>query len=118
MTTTLTRGDHVVTPDLVLNYESSAESSNKFHLIIGGTLDVSLGNDLPRSGRLELFFLTFDDAEQARQLHSAPGVWTLADTDWPGLGMSYVRRGAMEHILEDETRNRWLLTIGYQEVVT
>lgn len=115
--TTLSNGTVTITPTLVTGYEAPSESRNVAHVIIGRAGDdVSLQPDSLRNGSLELLFVSKADAWAAREMHAAAGVFTLADDDIPEIGMRYVRDGSMTLALESETRELWLLTVGYREV--
>lgn len=117
MTTTITDGTSVITPDLVLGYETDNDATNIFHEILGrADYDVSVAPDRLRSGELLLFFEAEADAKSAREFHLAAVRFTLATDDLTLMDMTYVRRGGMRLALDSETRTRWTLTVGYQEV--
>lgn len=119
MTTLINANDGTgtsVSPALVLGYETSRESQNQVHQIIGGGIAVTLVRPNPRSGTLELFFLEEADAVAALELHSREATFTLSDTDRPSIGMTYVCDGTTSLRLDDQTRRRWILSVGYQEV--
>lgn len=115
--TSISNGTTTIVPDLILGYDVSTESNNILHRIIGRTSpDVSLRADSLRTGELRLFFQNRTSAFAARTLHTAASVFTLVDAGMPELNMTYVRRGAMTITLDPETRQRWILTIGFDEV--
>lgn len=118
MAATITQGVTTISPTLVLSYESTRTSTNRVRPLLGGGIAVSLGEAGPRTGTLELFFLTEAAAEQAEQLHMLAGVFALADPDRPTIAMSYVvaDAGAISRTLDPETRERWIVTVDYQEI--
>lgn len=105
-----------ISPALVLGYQTARESQNIVHDLIGGGIAVTLVRPRPRSGRLELFFLTEADGFAALTKHGLETTFTLSDTDRPAVAMTYVTEGAIDLALDDEGRTRWVLTVGYQEV--
>lgn len=113
---TVTSDSTTISPALVLGYETSRESQNTVHDIIGGGIAVTLVRPRPRSGTLELFFLTEGDAFDAMTKHSLESSFTLSDTDRPSVNMTYVVSGALDLRLDEATRTRWVLSVGYQEV--
>lgn len=105
-----------VSPALILGYETTRESQNIVHQIIGGGIAVALIRPNPRAGTLELFFLDEATANEALELHAREATFTLTDTDRPSVGMTYVCDGSVVLSLDDATRKRWVLSVGYQEV--
>lgn len=105
-----------VSPALVLGYQTSTESQNIVHDLIGGGIAVTLVRPRPRSGRLELLFLQEADGFLALKAHARETTFSLSDTDRPEVGMDYVTEGAIDLSLDEQTRKRWVLSVGYQEV--
>lgn len=103
-------------PALVLGYQTARESQNIVHDIIGGGIAVTLVRPRPRSGRLELFYLTEAAAFDALTKHSRETTFTLTDTDRPAVNMTYVTEGAIDLALDEEGRTRWIVSVGYQEI--
>lgn len=119
MTSLITVNDgtsDTTSPALVLGYETSQESQNIIHDIIGGGIAVTLVRPRPRAGTLELFYLTEADAFEALALHARETTFSLSDTDRPSVAMTYVTDGSIDLGLDDEGRQRWVLSVGYQEV--
>lgn len=104
-----------VSPTLVLGYETSRESQNIVHPIIGGGIGVSLRRADPRAGTLELFFTDETPAFEAVQVHTRETSFTLSDSDRPVINMTYVVSGSVSIRLTDD-RKRWEVSISYQEV--
>lgn len=120
MSTVITVNDastDTTTPTLVLGYESSRESRNVVHDLIGGGIAVTLIEPRPRKGSLELFYLTETTAAAALELHTRETSYTLTSTDRASISMTYVVDGAITIRLDDEGRRRWVVTVGYQEVI-
>ncbi|KKX96929.1 hypothetical protein [Microbacterium sp. Ag1] len=121
MTSAITVNDGLgftLNPSLVLGYQTSRESLNTIHDLIGGGIAVTLVRPRPRSGTLALFFPTEGGAFFALEKHALETTFTLTDTDRPSVNMTYVTHGSTDLALDPETRNRWVLTVGYQEVET
>lgn len=117
MSTTISDGTTTITPELVLGYEVAQESRNIIHTILGrATPDVTLRFTTLRVGTLQMLFKTATEAEEARQLHINPIVFTLESTEIPEADMSYVVSGSISTVLEDETRKLWTVSVDFQEV--
>lgn len=117
MSTTITTGDTTITPTIITGWEASQDSRNVIHTIIGRpSPDVTLKPAALRSGTLEMVFETAADAEEARQLHTDAVVFTLTSTDQTTINMTYVVSGNIGSVLEDVTRNLWIITVDFQEI--
>lgn len=118
MTTTITRvsDSATTTPDLVLGYETSRQSRNIVHELIGGGISITLVPASPRSGALQLFYIAEADAWASMALHATADSFTLADTDIPDVGMTYVLSGSVDIALDEQTRAQWVVTVNYQEI--
>lgn len=104
-------------PTLVLGYETSMESRNIIHDLIDGGIAASLIAPRPRSGDLRLFYPAEADAWASFGLHSLKTTFTLTEASRPSIGMTYVVSGALRLELDDQTRDVWVVTVPYQEVV-
>lgn len=110
----LTNGVDTIEPDLILGFESSNDSGTVVHRKLDGSVDVSISDDTPREGELRFFFIDESDAEAARQLLAVAAVWTLtAEIDTAS--MTFVRAGRLS-ASQQESRLRWILNVGYQEI--
>lgn len=107
----------VITPDLVLGYETARSSRNIVHQIIGGGIAVSVIAPNPRSGVLSLFFSSETSAFAALNQHATETTFSLVSTDRTPINMTYVVDGDVSLALEDGTRNLWIVDVGYQEVI-
>jgi hypothetical protein len=117
MTTTISDGTTTITPKLVLGYEVSQESRNVVHTILGRAApDITLHFTNLRTGTLEMLFENAIEAEEARQLHINPIVFSLASSEIPEANMDYVVSGSVSTVLEDETRKLWTVSVDFQEV--
>lgn len=117
--TTLSNGTVTITPELVTGYETMRTARTIAHDVIGRPdPDVTLRAAGTRKGRLELLFVDEASANQAAQLHAAASVWTLADPDLSTIGMLYVvAAGDITSSLEDQSRELWLVSVPYLEVL-
>lgn len=118
MTTTITRVSDSATssPDLVLGYATARRSRNVIHDLIGGDIAVTLVSTAPRSGTLELFYVDEAEAWDALELHTGADTFTIADTDRPDIGMTYVLSGDVGLALDEQTRDHWVVSVAYQEI--
>jgi hypothetical protein len=116
--TTLSDGVNTITPTIVDGFTTSQSSRTVLHDIIGRPdQDASLMADGLRSGSLRCVFEVEADADAARQHLAKPSRWTLADADRSSIAMTFVRQGELSLELDDESRDVWILTVGYQEVL-
>lgn len=117
MTTTITTGSTTITPVLVLGWQTSQESRNIIHAIIGRSdPEVTLQPANLRTGTLQLFFTTEAAAEEARVLHSGAAVFYLDSDEITSANMYYVVNGSISAALEDDTRLYWTVSVDYQEI--
>lgn len=115
---TISDGTTTITPALVLGYETQQPGRNVFHDVLGrADADVSLAPPAPRTGTLQLFFLTEAEAEACRELHNQPAVFTYTATDNATTTMRYVVDSSGVRVaLDDQTRKRWTVSVAYREV--
>lgn len=117
MSTTFTLGASSVVADLVTEYESSRESGNQLHPIIGRTdQDVSLKAAGLRTGSFTAVCPDLTTALALEALHAGLGVLTLASTELPGLDMTYVTSGAVSVQPDDQDIRRWSVSVDFAEV--
>lgn len=119
MSATITAGNGAgaTSPLLILlPIEPENESGNVIHDLIGGGIAVSLVDPRPRSGELLLLYGDESTAQQSYELHRAKTTFTL---DWPARamldGLVYIVT-RLRPVLDEGTRVRWVVHVGYQEV--
>ncbi|MFJ3392020.1 hypothetical protein [Leifsonia aquatica] len=106
-----------VTPDLITEFETTRESRNVLHKIIGtASVAVTFKPGGAREGTLHLLFSDAGAAKACEDLALSAGTFTLTDADMPDTGMSFVPSGRIDRSLEDETRALWLVAMEYTEV--
>lgn len=116
MAITISDGTTTITPLLVLGWEDRSTARNVPHQIIGrADLDFSLQDDTLPAGDLELLFDDRATAVAARNALRQGRVFTHVDTDRPELDISFCRVGDLR-LTQDDTRQYWTITVGYQEV--
>lgn len=116
--TTISSGTLTFTPELVTAWEVSQESRNVIHPIIGRTdPDVTLKPASSRTGTLEMLFTTASAAESARGILANSAVFTVSDSETWLNGFDFVMSGNISTALEDETRNLWIITAEFTEVL-
>lgn len=117
MTTTITLGATVVTPTMVLGYESEREHGNQARDIQDSNEpDIDFKEAGLRSGTLDLFCNTHALALSVEALHCNVGVFTLASSELPGIDMDYVPLGRVRSKLDPDTARRWIVSVDFQEV--
>lgn len=106
-----------IVPDLVMPFEGDDQAGTVVHPIAGRAYpDVTLAEASAGTGTLRLFFLTYGDAEAARQFHRAAAAFTLTAPDMPWLPHYYVVIDRIGRAQQTENRKRWMITVPYQEV--
>ena len=115
-TITATNGAGATSPSLILGYEADREGRNIVHDLIGGGIAVALIAPRPRSGDLQLFYPVEADAWASVALHAEESSFSVTDTDRPAVGMTYVVTDGVKIALDSQTRNRWVVTVSFQEV--
>lgn len=117
--THLTDGTTTVTPTLIVDNAHAYESQNRTHLLLSGSVAVTLGGTAPRAGTLGLL-VHGEEAKQATvDLHRASSVFQLVSPAQPTLAMTYVIAGSGRIAVEQLTRydDLWMVAIDYQEVI-
>jgi len=103
-------------PTLVLGYESSRPASTIVHQRLGGATDVLVRPAGLRTGTLRLFYYLEYDAAAAEDMLAKAASFTLNETDRYTINMEFVLSGTLTRYLDDQTRDRWVVEVGYQEV--
>lgn len=122
MSTTITRGNVVITPTAVTSVRSERESRNVVHSIIGRDADdVTLRPAGLRTGTLELVWHSTNtaetDSEAAELAHAEGGVFTIVAPERASLSFTYVtdQSGRITRELNAELGS-WTVRIDYREV--
>lgn len=117
MSTTITHNSTSIYPVLVLGWESTQETRNIVHAIIGkSSPDVTLKPAALRTGVLSTFWTTAANAETCRALHGQLGTFTLATTELSQVAMTYVVSGAITTKLDSDSQKLWVVDIEYAEI--
>lgn len=117
MTASITLGPTTLHPTLVLGYRSIRTSGNQIHPILNREdPDVTFAPAGLRTGTLRFLCDTLADAAALEQLHTNAGTFSFEDDDAPGVAMYYVPAGDIEMELDPDTRQRWTVSIDFQEV--
>lgn len=105
-------------PVAVSGIGMSASSANVVHeLIEPGSIAVTLGGDLPRSGTLTMIYTDDAEADAARVLLGRPATFALQTDERPVTDLTFVRVGDMSAAVHDTVSSLWVLTVGVQEIV-
>ena len=68
------------------------------------------------TGTLKLFFMDAAAAQDARDAHLAPVVFRIVAEAQPWLPHYYVMQ-RLSRVQQDSNRSRWVIEVGYQEVM-
>lgn len=117
MAHTLTAGSDTITPTQINAYEAVTESANIVHRHLDRSVGVSIGDDDPRSGTLNLLFDDRAAAWAAHALLRTAAVWTL-ESDLAELNMTFVRAEVLRITLDTDTNRLWKVELGFQEVTS
>ena len=118
----ITSGAVVISPSLILGYESEREAGTLVHPILGSSDDeITLRPARRRTGTLRLAFLderSESDSLDAETALSQGAVFTLTSDDRTTIAMQFVvpSTGRVVRRLDDETRLDWTVTVDFQEV--
>lgn len=105
-------------PIQVVGYESSRQSANVFHEVIGRSYpDVTLRPAGLRTGTFSFLFDNEVDAAECERMHSTTAVLTLDDPEVPTAATRYVADGQISRRLDSESMVLWVVSVAYQEVV-
>jgi hypothetical protein len=116
-TNIISSGDIDLVPLVINGYESSRQSGNLVHPIMGrANPDITFRPAMLRTGTLRLVFLDETASKQAEDEHAIARVWQVITPDRLTVEMSYVTNGSIVRTLDDATRDAWIVSIDYQEV--
>lgn len=116
MTTTVEYGAVTLTPQVVDGWQQSRPSRVREHELIGGGSEFTRTRPGPRRGTLTLVFASEEDAAAADLLHTTAPYVDLASDDRDLVNMRYIVTGDINVDLDPETRDVWVVTVGYTEV--
>jgi len=106
-----------IVPDLVQVYSHAREVRNNLHAIAGrADVEATLKAAGLRSGELVAIFGDEVAARAADARFAEVGLWQYVDGDVPAASMSFVVQSRLELVLDEQTQEVWLLTVGFQEV--
>lgn len=103
-------------PDLILGYETTRTSRNLVHDTLDGAIAVSIYPTRPRAGTLELFYRDEAAATAALQLHARDATFALT-SDERDISMLFIVVGEVGFALDEDTRDHWVVAVGYQEII-
>lgn len=115
---TISSGTLSFTPEMITTWGVSQDSRNVVHTIIGRTdPDITLKPSATRTGTLEMLFTSASSAETARGILANGTVFTISDSETWLNGFDFVMSGSISTSLEDSTRNVWIITADFAEVI-
>lgn len=117
MATTISDGTTTLTATVMDGYSATRRSRNVVRAILGSNAPaVSLRDAALRSGSHRLVFASQSVAAAALAMLSTGAELTLADTNHPAVGMTFVVPGDGDVTIElDDTRRAWIVEFEYQE---
>lgn len=116
--TEITDGSTTVAPMLVLGWNAANALRSVVHAVLGSSSpDVTLRPSATRTGTLEVLCEGESQANEIVAMHTQGVVLTLIEDDLTSISMDYVVSGEVVAVLEDVTRQRWIVTIPYAEVI-
>ncbi len=115
---TITSGDVIIRPDLVMLFSDQAQAGNLVHQIIDrAEPEIDLRPASLATGTLKLFFLDAASCAAARNAHMQAATFTVDAPDQPWLPAAYVPNGTIRRE-QQENRKRWMLEVDYQELAS
>jgi len=119
MATTITSGASTLSPTVVDGYEANREAQTIVHVIPGSaTPDVILRPALLRSGTLTCMWhgaSSEANSKTAADLLATAATFALVSTDRTSIPMPFVVTGTVTRRLEDQSRDAWIVSFGFQE---
>lgn len=113
----ITHGATTIAPDIIDGFDSRRDSANIVHEILGrSNPDITFRPAGLRTGTLTLVFASETESAAAENVHVSGTVFTIVSTDRATIQMTYVVQGEISRKLDAETRDAWVVEIGYQEV--
>ncbi|MCA0377876.1 MAG: hypothetical protein LCH36_00345 [Actinobacteria bacterium] len=115
---TITDGTTTFTPTLLMVADSTRESTNKVHRLLGGKIAVTLGDPVPRSGTLGFLLKGEALKEACVTLHATGSLFQLTEPDQPSTDMTYVLAEGGKIAVEQlrDYDDLWMVSIDFQEV--
>lgn len=118
MAITVSHNATSLNPALVLGYSWDRQINNLAHDIIGSSAPAFTFRPAgAREGRFRYFCLNSEDAQALAELHADVGLFSISDDQVPAAAMTYVPQGTISVSLDDTTRVRWVVEVGFREVV-
>jgi hypothetical protein len=116
-TLTANNGLIVITPELVLGWDSARAGRNVIHSVLDrAEPNVTLRPADLKAGTLALFFTTYDAAADCEDKHTIPLVWHF-DMGLDGPYGDYVVDGDIQLASEGDDHRRWVVRVGFHEVL-
>lgn len=119
MGTIITSGAATIAPTIALRLDTTRAAGNIVHDTMGEYPIVTLRAGGSRQGTIELGFQGVNaerDSRAAEQLLGEGRAFTIVTDERATLAFSFVVTGTVERLLEDESRDAWLVTFGFREV--
>ncbi len=118
----ITFGSSTIAPSQVMGYMSERAGNNVVHPILGREEpDVTLRPASLATGTLELGFqgpTAESNSKTAQTLASTSGVGTFYSSDRSSVGMTFVVTDRVRRELDPDSRDAWIVSIPWQEVMT
>jgi len=116
--TTISDGTDTLTATIMDGYSAIRAGRNVVRRVLNSNVPaISLRPAALRRGRHRLVFESESVAEDAAAMLASAAELTLADTDRPNVGMTFVvpEGGDIRVELDDETRDAWIVEFDFQE---
>lgn len=117
MSALITLGESSTEPIAVVDYETTQESGNLVHEILGSDeVDITFRPASKRRGMLRLVYDTAEAAAAGAALHTLSGILSLTYPEQPTVEMSYVvaERGQIRR--RRQAAGEWTVDVDYREV--
>lgn len=115
---TITDGTTSFSPTLLVVADSTRESTNRVHRVLGGKIAVTLGDTVPRAGTLGLLIEGEAAKDACVNLHATGLLFQLTEPERPSYDMTYVldQGGAIAVEQLRDYDDLWMVSIDFQEV--
>ena len=110
-------GTYEETPLLLVGWESTRESQNVLHTIVGSeVVETTLREAGLRSGEFTLLCDSYGMAQGIEYICSQAKELYLMDDEYPYISMDFVVSGSITVAVDEDSRTLWTVTIDFQEI--
>lgn len=112
-------GTVVIQPQVATLTGNTVPTQTQFHAVIGRSYpDITVRDLGMATGTIEMVFADEGDSLDAFEALRSADFWNYSDSDVESIDLNFVLSGSLSRNLDPQTRSVWLVSLGYQEVIT